>query len=77
MARLFAARDAALGVAVLQSRGDDARGWLELGMAVDVADIVALALARRRRAISWRTTTISAAFAFLALVLEARALQRE
>src|ERR1700712_2634343 len=41
LARLFGARDAALGIGVLTSSGDAQRRWLRIGTGCDVADALA------------------------------------
>ena len=41
LARLFGARDVALGVGMLLSEGDAHSTWLQIGIACDVADAVA------------------------------------
>ncbi|MCW2984783.1 MAG: hypothetical protein JWR63_2353 [Conexibacter sp.] len=41
LARLFGARDAALGIGILTSRGDAQRQWLMIGAGCDAADALA------------------------------------
>ncbi len=53
-ARLFAARDVALGVGAMQSSGDARRQWLLIGLACDVADIAAALAANRRGDVTGR-----------------------
>lgn len=69
LARLFAARDLALGAALLQARGGEADRLVDLGMAVDAADLAALVLAAGRREIGARTLLLGGAAAGAAVVL--------
>ncbi len=46
--RLFAARDAALGVGLLFSTGDSRKLWWRIGIACDVADAMAGLVSARR-----------------------------
>ena len=46
-ARLFGVRDAALGLGLLLSRGEDRRRWRSLGIASDTIDAVAGEIAAR------------------------------
>jgi hypothetical protein len=51
LARLFGARDVALGYGVLTSSGDERRRWLMIGIACDLADAVAGAHTLRDRSL--------------------------
>jgi hypothetical protein len=55
--RLAGSREAALAVGPVLSGGADRRRWLQLGLACDVADMVATLLADRRRDAFSRWTT--------------------
>ena len=48
LARLFGARDVALGAGIMLSEGDARTVWLQIGFACDVADAVAGLAAGRR-----------------------------
>ena len=63
LARLFAARDLALGVALLQARGAEADRQVDIGIALDVSDLVALVLAASRKDISGRTLLMGGSLA--------------
>lgn len=69
MARLFAVRDLALGVALLQSDGADADRQVDLGIAVDTADLAAILMAASRREIGARTLVIGGLAAAGAMAL--------
>ena len=47
LARLFGARDVALGVGTLQATGETQKQWLAIGIGVDAADALAAIAARR------------------------------
>ena len=49
MTRSFAVREAVLGVGALRARPQDVRGWARTGALVDLGDVIAAAVAVRRR----------------------------
>ncbi len=55
LARLFAVRDLALGLSLLQSDGSDADRQVDLGVMVDGADLAALVMAAGRKDIGAKT----------------------
>lgn len=69
--RLFAARDAMMGAALLQADGHDLDRWLRWGVAVDLADAAALLLGGLRRRVPWRAALTGAAVAGAAAYLGA------
>lgn len=69
LARLFAARDAAMAAALLQARGADVDRQVDLGIAVDSADLVALVAAAGRKEIGARTLLLGGSAAGTAVVL--------
>jgi hypothetical protein len=77
LARVFASRDVALGVGVMQTDGDVRRHWLKVGVGVDTVDLVAAALAGRSGALSRFGTIACLAASGLALGLGIAALADE
>ncbi|MGI9015529.1 MAG: hypothetical protein ACR2HR_00240 [Euzebya sp.] len=69
LARLFAVRDLALGLGLLQSRGADADRLIDLGIMVDAADVAALVLAAGKKDVGARTLLLGGGAAGLALAL--------
>jgi disulfide bond formation protein DsbB len=74
VARLFGARDAALGIGTLTAHGEARRSWLLAGIACDAADAAAAALGGRAGSLSTPGATLLAAPAVLATVVGAAAL---
>lgn len=71
LARLFGARDVALGVGALASSGEARRRWVEIGVAVDATDAVSAVLAGRDGSVSGGTAIKLAAPAVAAVALGA------
>lgn len=71
LARLFGARDIALGVGALASSGEERRRWVQIGIAVDAADAVSAVLAGRDGSVSTGTAVKLAAPAVAAVALGA------
>lgn len=69
MARLFAIRDLVLGLALLQSDGEDQDRLVDLGMVVDAADLAAIVLAASRKQVGARTLLLGGSAAAGALTL--------
>lgn len=67
LARMFAAREIALGAGYLLARGPARRTWVRLGLAVDTLDVVAGMQARKSLPlrVAARTTVIAAGAAAL------------
>lgn len=76
VARLFAARDFAMGVALLDAEEPERDRWLRIGIAVDAADGVAALLAGARGYLSKRAAVMTAGTAFAAVWLGAQARRR-
>ena len=73
--RLFAVRDAVLGLGVLRSTGAERRHWLQLGMVADGADAAAAVVAGAQGRIPRHVAVASAIAAAGAVALAARALE--
>jgi hypothetical protein len=71
--RLFGAREAAMGVAILGPSSSRLNRWLTLGIVVDSLDIVTVALGARRRDLGIHTTVVGGGLATLAVGLGVRA----
>ena len=56
--RLFGVRNAALGVGLLASEGDDRRLWWKVGIVCDLADIAAALVSARKGRIPGDTRTV-------------------
>jgi hypothetical protein len=71
-ARLFAVRDAVLGVGLILSEGEDRRRWRILGIACDTIDAAAGEIAAResnaKGATRWALPGVAAAVAVLGVV---------
>ena len=77
LARLFGARDIALGVGALVSEGDARRQWLVAGLACDGADVAAGVAGGARGYLPKFTSLLVAATALTAVGLGAAALNGE
>jgi len=77
LARLFGARDIALGVGALSSEGDARRLWLAAGLACDVADAAAGAFGGFRGYLPKFTSVLVTGTALSAAALGAAALGEE
>jgi hypothetical protein len=75
LARLFGARDAALGIGILVSRGDARRQWLMIGAGCDAADALASLAGGRAGYLPKATAALLTATAFGGIVLGALALR--
>jgi hypothetical protein len=75
LARLFGARDVALGLGTLQASGAAQRQWLQLSIAVDAADAVAAVAAGRAGYLSPVAAGLVFAPAAAAVALGVSALQ--
>jgi hypothetical protein len=73
--RLFGVRDAALGVAQMQSTGETRRLAWQLGIAVDAADAAAALLAARRGALPKPAALMAGTVALGAVAMGVAALQ--
>lgn len=69
LARLFAVRDAAMGVAMLKAEGDAADRLVDLGLVVDGADLAAAVMAGARKEIGLRATLLGGGAAGAAVML--------
>lgn len=67
--RLFAVRDAAMGVGLLRADSRDQHQWLDLGIASDVSDVGAALLAGRSGALPKRAAAMCALAATVAVGL--------
>jgi hypothetical protein len=77
LGRVFASRDVALGVGVLQTAGATRRHWLKVGVGVDAVDLAAAVLAGRSGALTrWGTVACFGASA-LAFGLGVAALRED
>lgn len=72
--RLFAVRDAVLGVGLITSDGDSRRNWWRLGVACDIADTLAGLIAWRRGELSDGAAALVTVAAVMAGSLGAAAL---
>lgn len=72
--RLFAVRDAALGVGLLASEGDARRLWWQLGIGCDLFDAAAGAIAGARDELPPAAATLTVGTALAAAALGAAAL---
>jgi hypothetical protein len=77
LARLFGARDAALGFGLSASSGSQRAQWLRIGIACDLADAAAGVLAGRRGELPKLATVLVSATALGAAALGVVALQGE
>jgi hypothetical protein len=77
LARLFGARDIALGIGVLSSEGDARRLWLVAGLACDVADAAAGAAGGLRGYLPKFTSVLVTGTALSAVAIGAAALGEE
>ena|SRR5437870_958971 len=71
LARLFGARDVALGVGTLAARGEARQTWLVAGLACDAADAAAAVLGGRRGYLSTVASALLAAPAVAATAVGA------
>lgn len=67
--RLFAVRDAALGVGLAAADPRDRDRWLDLGLASDASDVAAALLAGRSGALTRRSALMCAGAASVAVLL--------
>lgn len=74
LGRLFAVRDAALGVGYLATTGDARRLWWQVGIACDLFDAAAGVLGGRNGSLSKFSATSATAVALAAAVMGAAAL---
>jgi hypothetical protein len=74
VARLFAVRDAVLGVGLVATSGDARRLWWRVGVACDMADAIAGLLAGRARELPSVSTALVTGTALGAAALGAAAL---
>jgi hypothetical protein len=77
LARLFGARDAALGIGILVSGGDARRQWLMIGAGCDAADALAGLAGGRAGYLPKATSALLTATALSAIVLGVLALREE
>ncbi len=77
VARLFGARDVALGAGVAASSGSARRLWLQIGMVCDAADAVAGLIAGRNGEISKVSTVLVTSPALIGIGLGLAALREE
>ena len=77
IARLFGARDVALGVGVLTTSGDAHRSWLQLGLACDGLDTVAAMLGERDGSMRPQAAALAGGAAVTGAILGVLALQQE
>ncbi|MCW2995554.1 MAG: hypothetical protein JWQ18_3049 [Conexibacter sp.] len=75
LARLFGARDVALGYGILTTKGDTQRQWLAIGAACDAADAVAGVAGARAGYLPKLTGVLVTATALLAAALGVAALR--
>ncbi|WCB94751.1 hypothetical protein DSM104299_03490 [Baekduia alba] len=75
LARLFGARDAALGVGLLTSSGDAQRQWLMIGAGCDAADALAAVAGGRAGYLPKASATLLTAVALSAVAWAALALR--
>lgn len=73
--RLFGAREAAMGVALLGPPSAAMDRWLALGVVVDGLDVLTVALGARRRQFGAHTILVGGGLAAAAVVLGLRARQ--
>ncbi len=69
LARLFAVRDLALGMALLQASGAEADRQVDLGIMVDGADLAAIVMAAGRKDVGVRTLLLGGVTAGAAVAL--------
>lgn len=69
MARLFAVRDLALGLSLLQASQADADRQVDLGILVDTADLVAIVAAASRKQVPARMVLLGGTLAGSAIAL--------
>jgi len=74
LGRLFAVRDAALGVGLLATTGDSRRLWWQLGIACDLFDAAAGVLGGRNGSLSKFSATSATTVALAAAAMGAAAL---
>lgn len=77
IARLFGARDVALGVGVLTTSDEARRSWLQLGLACDALDTVAAMLAERDGSMRPRAAALAGGAAVAGAILGVLALEQE
>jgi hypothetical protein len=75
--RLFGARDVALAVGALSSSGESRRRWIQIGLAVDLADAAAGYLAGRSGVIPKQAAIMATGVALVAAAMGAAALAAE
>jgi hypothetical protein len=75
LARLFGARDAALGIGILTSDGDARRQWLLIGAGCDAADVLAGLAGGRAGYLPKGTTALLTATALSAIAMGVLALR--
>jgi hypothetical protein len=75
LARLFGARDAALGIGILTTTGDARRQWLLIGAGCDAADVLAGLAGGRAGYLPKATSALVTATAVSAIVLGVLALR--
>ena len=75
--RLFGARDIALAVGALSTAGDSRRRWIQIGLAVDLADAAAGVIAGRTGVIPKQAAIMGTATALVAAAMGAAALAAE
>jgi len=76
LARLFGARDLALAIGTLSTRGEARLLWLRLGAGCDLLDAAAAALAQRNGTVPRPAAVLSGVTALSAAALGAAALAR-
>lgn len=69
LARLFAVRDLALGLSLMQSSGADADRQVDVGIMVDALDLVAILMGAARKDIGARTVVLGGGAAAAALMM--------
>jgi hypothetical protein len=75
LARLFGARDVALGLGALQSTGAARKQWLQLAMACDVADVFAGLAGKRDGSLPAVTAVLVTGTAVVAAAQSANAIK--
>ena len=75
LARLFGARDAALGIGILTSEGDARRQWVMIGVGCDAADALAGLAGGRAGYLPKATSALVTATALGAIVMGVLALR--
>lgn len=76
-ARLFGARDVALGAATLAARGPTGSTLVKVGLACDVLDVGAVVIGSRQGSLPKRTAGVAAAAALAAVTIGALHLRND